>query len=841
MAKNFNDISCIFCGEKSDVRRMLCDSCNNPLHIGEEFIGRTLDDNYVLRIYKARGYYGLTYKAEDNYGKEFAIKLISKNSYLKHGKDFIKEAEMYARLPKTPSIVNYIGANEATLVYKGIPIEFYYIVSEWVYGDTFKDFISNRPVMPEDLISAARDLLLGLQELYESNLWHNDLHDENIMVEPLSQIQMRRFGRSTQWMFKIIDVGSMVYMNPSDAKPLRDMINVGHLLYQISEKLKLDFGELSKEDQYFIELLDSTCSQMIDEHPRRSFPSPMNALDQIEELYRNSRLGEFPIRKKLDTPYGYINANDIPSSWLLKHMFSDKLMYFSKIMSISEQCLLLTGPRGCGKTMIVKNMRFTTLYDAQEVDKAEFLSNLPYVGLFVSARTSFGNYLVSLRPQEWASNEAKVLFYFNILISIELIDVLYRLNFDGFVTDQQIKPVIDLLSERFSMPYVNLLTVKSKLVQISRKLIANQEVSITIDNSTPAYLNDLIKTFRSALPAMRDKEIIILLDDFSLPRVPERVQKAIIPAIFNTGAAYKTRVTAHSDGYVTQDNAGEVYKANRDFTEINLGYEYWLLSDNYDICRGSFDDILNKRFELAGRGPFIGTENLLDRGDKLEDIGREIHRLSKEGKLRTLNYYGAKVFIKLCSGDLSYLLEILGKMELRANLKVPIPIKLQSDVIKNYARNELRSLQDIKAEYVPSLYDIGYYFGVWSKSKLVNMDKDYLKIEVELQELSEESRTTLRELLCYGIFVDGGYSNNSDGKLSRRLFFRRIFTPAFPTTFNSRNTFPMRARSFRDFIFKPASFVRSKMSEDKINPDKQLEIEQLELGYSEGEGPNGYS
>lgn len=842
MVKNFEDISCIFCGEKNNFKDSICISCKMLLDIGKNFLEKTIN-NYTLKEYKARGFYGLTYKATDNYQKEFAIKLISASSYSKYNKDFNREAEMYANLPTTPSIVNYVGAGETTLLFKNESLRFFYIVSEWINGPVFKDFIStHNDVEPEDLIIAARDLLLGLQDLYDKNLWHNDLHDENVMIEPLSQTQMRRFNRSIPRIYRIIDVGSMVYRNPADAKLFTDMNCIGNILFQISEKLKTNSSKYSKEDQYFINLLDGTFIQMMDEHPGRSFPTPNDALNQIEEFYKSSRIGEISPSKKLDSPYGYINANDIPSPWLLNHMFSDKLFYFQKIMKTSNQCLLISGPRGCGKTMIFKYMRFITMYDSQEENKEKFLQNLPYIGLFVSARTNFGNYLVSYRPQEWIKNESKILLYFNILVSIELIDILYRLVFDGIIQEQQIKPIIDMLSERFSIPFVNLLTVKTKLIQISRHLIANKDIAITIDNSTPAYLNDLLQVFRTAIPNIRDKEIIILIDDLSLPRIPVEIQKSIIPALFNTGASYKTRITAHSDGLIFKDYAGEVYKENRDFTEINLGFEYWQLSNNYEVCRDSFDDILNKRFNLAKKEKFIGLETMLERGDKLENIGREIHRLYQEKKLRTLNYHGAKVLIKLCSGDLSYLLEILGKMELRANGKIPIPIRIQNSVIKNYARNELRSLQDIRSAYKNcSLYDIAYYFGVWSKSQLTRKNEDYIRIEFPMQNLPEELKDVARELLCYGVFVDGGFSNMSDGQTSRKLLFRRIFTPAFPTTFIDRNTYPMVPDSFRKFIENPKDFVRERMSAYGISPSEQQKLEQLDMIYEDSGELNGNS
>ena len=73
----------------------------------------------------------------------------------------------------------------------------------------------------------------------------------------------------------------------------------------------------------------------------------------------------------------------------------------------------------------------------------------------------------------------------------------------------------------------------------------------------------------------------------------------------------------------------------------------------------------------------------------------------------------------------------------------------------------------------------------------------------------------------------------SDGSMARRLLFRRIFTPAFPTTFNNINIFEMRAAGFRKFIHDPKNDVREKMSEDGIPPTEQQELEQLEFDWDE--------
>lgn len=114
MGKNFNDISCVFCGEKNSVTDSVCTVCNKTLNINEAFIGQKIN-SLELTEYINRGFYGLTYKAVDNFGKMIAVKLISKRAYQLYNKDFKEEAEKFATLPDSPTIAKYGGAGDVVL------------------------------------------------------------------------------------------------------------------------------------------------------------------------------------------------------------------------------------------------------------------------------------------------------------------------------------------------------------------------------------------------------------------------------------------------------------------------------------------------------------------------------------------------------------------------------------------------------------------------------------------------------------------------------------------------------------------------------------------------------
>lgn len=177
---------------------------------------------------------------------------------------------------------------------------------------------------------------------------------------------------------------------------------------------------------------------------------------------------------------------------------------------------------------------------------------------------------------------------------------------------------------------------------------------------------------------------------------------------------------------------------------------------------------------------------------------------------------------------------MLGQM-LRTEETIPIKSERQHRVIKQYAWRELYRLRDCPTTFC-NLYEIAQYFGRLSLFKLLGKQvsegngtsrpAEYLRIEVTLDGDLDELRPIVSELLQNGVFVDGGFSNSSQGIPARRLLFRKIFTPAFPTTYNSRDTFPMVARRFLEFARQPDRFVRAVMGEDGIKPEDQ----QLLLG-----------
>ena len=90
---------------------------------------------------------------------------------------------------------------------------------------------------------------------------------------------------------------------------------------------------------------------------------------------------------------------------------------------------------------------------------------------------------------------------------------------------------------------------------------------------------------------------------------------------------------------------------------------------------------------------------------------------------------------------------------------------------------------------------------------------EYLRIEIELDALTTQAKQAMGDLLRNGVFIDGGFSSSRKGDTSSPAYLQEAVHPVFPTTYNSRDTWPMSGTHFREFVHSPAQYVKRIMGE----------------------------
>ena len=500
-------------------------------------------------------------------------------------------------------------------------------------------------------------------------------------------------------------------------------------------------------------------------------------------------------------------------------------------MSRDNHILLITGPRGCGKTLALKLMSYDTiLFNMSSVE--EDFNKVEYLGLFISARSDLSSFSLATRRPNWINDERMVCFYFNVSFTIHLVKLLYKLRDMEIETTEAINAFLKKIKTDFGLFTSDLLMIESDLHELIKKLMDGHELPITETNSTAYYIDSTVSLLTAQLRSLRNKKIVLLLDDLSMPKVPKEFIQHLLPFLFNPQSSYLVRITAHSSGIPLYDAVNDRITENRDYIEVNLGREYLKISDKYVTCKDAFDDIMSKRYKLANRDNYPGLENMLGTPEDFRNIGTAIKTFSKAKKLAKLRYHGSYAFIALCSGDISYSVDLLRLMSEATSYAKKFSIKIQHETIRGYSRYQLYALKDYRTESVNSLFEVGQTFGEYSRKLLEVKNSGYLRIEVELKDrIDQDVATAFQELFSSGLFIDGGFSNTGPGTMTKKLILRKIYTPAFPTTTNNENTINMNKDQFLSFISNPRAYLDEYYKNEikKISPST---TEQYQLRLS---------
>jgi len=834
--------ACFFCcNTTSKNLASICTECGKSFDIGKLFEGQKLE-GYSLIRYVNRGYYGATYYAENRIKKPLAVKLIPIKLYTQHDKSFEEEIQRYRQLGSHSNIAELIDAGTGEIAMDKSILPIYYVVTEWIEGQSFTEFIERKDFAVSEMYGAILDIGSGVERFENQNLWHNDLNSDNILVKKLTAEELETRRSESQYICKIVDLGSAVFRQSEGRKLIDDVKFLGLHINAMSSALLQNPTSFSKEDRFFLDELGKIVSRILDEDPGRSVYKAQTALDEVKALYKQRNMLEQEGPIKLADPFAYSNANEFPTpvEAYINLLFSDQFPWLKNIITPEIQPMLITGPRGSGKTMILQSMRLKTRLNRQEVDESpQQISNRimsdQMVGFFVSARIDIGNHCPLTKPPDWANNEEKVNLYFNLLYAYEIINsILIGMNRELIDVSSDAEHVLcSYICDCIGRETVGSFSGLLSYISVTHNQIIRNEYSAPVKPSIigPAFLSTICVLLKEHVPFFSRKNIVFVLDDFSVPKVPAEIQKILLPIIWNPGGGYSFRVTSHSESMVSQDHKGIIYSRNREYAEINLGASYINNMDQekkLDQIKDCIDDIFRRRFAL--NPDYVGKSLDEILGIKKElPIAIRIRELTTKKKLHTLRYSGWNTIIRLCSGDISYIVDVLRQILRENPSKFPVSTEAQNREIRRYARSELYKLQDYLVSYC-NLYEVASHFGKFSLFKLLNDEvgeekrpAEYLRVEVQIDGLSPDNKNALAELLRNGIFIDGGFSSAGKGVPARRLIFKKLFTPAFPTTYNSRDTWPMSAKHFAKFVKDPKVYLKDIMSQHGIPPEKQSE------------------
>ena len=298
-----------------------------------------------------------------------------------------------------------------------------------------------------------------------------------------------------------------------------------------------------------------------------------------------------------------------------------------------------------------------------------------------------------------------------------------------------------------------------------------------------------------------------MLDDYSATVLPPFAQMAYNPVLFRLSKDTRIKVSSEGTGPVLSDHLGRRYKEGRELTRVNLG-EIYFRSREAD-CRRFFEDILKARFSEVGKGSLQMLHKLLGEHPEEQGFGRYILSLKRPGDAR---FYGFGLLCKLCSGDVSFILELLHAITKGRWEEEPseISAKDQDSVVKEFAQRQLAGLRQI-ADDGPTIHEFAIKVGDVLKEYLLqsagsSTADERLRIEVEGSgELSATAELIHTALLRHTVLVEGGSGKSRQGLPTRRLFFRRLFSPCFPFSPARKGCITLPKQRYEEWLLHPGS------------------------------------
>ncbi len=275
---------CCFKCPRSDfsVRRLTdrCPYCGRPYDFPLKYAPTHLA-RFRLSKPLGLGFYGAIFLAvpSSDPTQQFVLKIIPKSTYDFFGKDFYRECFYHKQLSAASSVaVPIVECFDAVADFGGDGIECHVMVMPYLGELGLSDALAGKSQLNwRQLAVISAELLRFLEALSDANLFHNDLHADNILIQ-----RIRRGDRSGEDCKPIvIDFGSMSEKSRSGASHRSDLEWTGDHIRFISRVIQQAYGDHSLFGELQTCLVE-TADQLAAMHGGHPGPGFLEMADRLD-------------------------------------------------------------------------------------------------------------------------------------------------------------------------------------------------------------------------------------------------------------------------------------------------------------------------------------------------------------------------------------------------------------------------------------------------------------------------------------------------------------------------------------------------------------------------------
>jgi len=742
----------------------------------------------------ARGFYSVTYIAA--YGRledPCVLKISSKKLYEFFGKDFDAECRLHARVARdSEHVVGIREMFDADVSFGDLVIPCHIAVLNYVKGTPLDKYLEEHENLSSRTIAQIGiDLFRIIGDLESKEIYHNDLHSGNIIIQQLTARRAEAIDGNIKAV--VIDLGSVSDRSKSGSQRIGDLHWVARHLRALSQHLLKNSEKASDTEYRLASLLDERAYLLEPQVTSQRRASVEEYINDIREAYNQvlSPWKERLVLRRFDDAY---NAQTL-DPWFVPMLLVDPDGHWQAAVS-TKGPQVIVGMRGCGKTMLLRSLQFHARATAEEEESEEaILERLRedgYMGLYVSCTKL-------LDTQDSPSSElhdpyARLLVAYG-LEALRAVRHLQEIDKD-LVVGGCYKEIADGIAHYLQTP-LTLSAVGSEF-ELERRLI---EIQIALGSGDKKHrlsghpvdaFTHLARAVRKCSPLWNNHYILFLLDDVSTRYLNEpKILELLSQLTFQSpDCAFKLTTEAQTLELGLR-SPGQIEKARlgRDYAVFDLG------ADVYAKVRARdgklfVEKILKRRAKYYPNHPEASPAQVL--GDaSLASIAEKIVTTGENSKYKKEIYHGISALTGMCVGDIGDVIAIYELILKKAMWKTtPVAPSVQSECYQEFFSRRLYDLnrregklKDFALSFAQAAHKLLLQSHETRKQGKLKRLRQYNKVYVRITTGDfEEQFKCLRDLIDAGVFIlDGGSdtprtkTRDSNPIQQFALTFRKLF------------------------------------------------------------------
>ena len=438
-------------------------------------------------------------------------------------KNWEQEIIKVNKLRRTEGVVHY--HDHKTITINGVG--YLYIMWDYIPGKSLKSYISNKELTMQMVVNVVTRSLSVFHACKQLGIQHADFHSGNILIEEPDPLNINGNIQKV-W---ITDFGYGTFSQVNAIPPMDDYDGLCRIIQECIESIDIHKLDVDARNQFRV--LKNEFPKYLHESNPMVGTYARNPAELLQELNRL-------LETKDDRDNYPKNISDFLAAELIGDKYDEwEALFVPKFLAtdslLDKNTCVLTGLRGCGKTMMFRRLSFEL---KSKLGPANIQGEDSFIGFYLNART-LAEAFPWLPENRFEEARRQIINFFNVKWCIEILEWLREcanidrsINFtwlsDFFI---QYFPNHQFVGDAsYGMIYN---TIEACIKEMQRSKLGDKYEQ---DGNWPFAKYDFLGIFLHQIQQRHGfcngKSFYLFLDDYSSPMINSTMQRILNPVVF---------------------------------------------------------------------------------------------------------------------------------------------------------------------------------------------------------------------------------------------------------------------------------------------------------------------